>query len=124
VAPAAAATDPPVPDDAAGQGIPAASELDTIDGLADALAVDPDQFGPRTVDVIEQLGDINGNGRAAQRQAASLLENAAGWVESGELSPAVLVMVEPLLLPLIERGGGEGNGNGDDEDDDEDDGDD
>ena len=92
--------------------VPAPSfDLGTIDGIIATLEANPDQFGSAAGDVVKELGKIGGNGQSAERRAAELLEQAAEWVDNGELDPAVLAMLEPVLGPIA--------GSGDNEEDDD-----
>jgi len=91
--------------------VPAPSfDLGTIDGITATLEANPDQFGSAAGDVVKELGKIGGNGQSAERRAADLLEKAVEWVDNGELDPAVLAMLEPVLGPIAGSGDNEEDG--------------
>jgi hypothetical protein len=77
-----------------------------VDELMAALAADPGRYGSRAGAVIERLEKL-GRGRKASERAADLLADAEAWVASGELDPAVLAMLGPVLTPIAD---GPGNG--------------
>jgi serine/threonine-protein kinase len=87
-------------------------DTSTIEGIIAVLSANPDAYGRQTGEVIKDLEKIRGNGRKAEERARETLQHAIEWVESGELDPSVLAMLEPVLTPLMG-----------DEDDDEEDGD-
>jgi hypothetical protein len=86
-------------------------DTSTIEGIIAVLSANPDAYGRQTGEVIKDLEKIRGNGRKAEERARETLQHATEWVESGELDPSVLAMLEPVLTPLM----------GDEDDDEEDD---
>jgi serine/threonine protein kinase len=90
----------------------------TIDGVIAALQANPDAYARQhTTSIVDELVKIE-QGDAPSERAANLLDNIAEWVANGEVTPATLALVEPVLTPLIATqddesdDGGNGNGNG------------
>jgi hypothetical protein len=82
---------------------PAPPTPTSVDELIAVFSADPSRYGSRTDDVIDALGGITNRGRKSQERAAKLLEDAASWVDNGELTAEALALLEPVLTPLAER---------------------
>jgi hypothetical protein len=88
----------------------------TIEGVIAALRSDPERYGEHTAVIVDELTKIQ-QGDAVSARADALLQDVAAWVESGEIDPSALAMLEPILSPLAapvdnEADSGNGNGNG------------
>ena len=88
----------------------------TIEGVIAALRSDPERYGEHTAVIADELTKIQ-QGDDVSARAAALLQNVGAWVESDEVDPSALAMLEPLLAPLVapvasDAGNGNGNGNG------------
>ena len=82
---------------------PQLADSSTIDGIIVILQANPGSFGRRADEVIRDLDKIrSGHGNVEQR-ATALLEHVGEWVDNGELDPAVLALVEPVVGPLDRR---------------------
>ncbi|MGI9054106.1 MAG: serine/threonine-protein kinase [Ilumatobacteraceae bacterium] len=92
----------------------------TVGELVDLIDLGgPDRYGQRTGELLDELERIeSGNGNEANR-ASQLLDDAATWVDDGELASGVLPVLRDLIGPLAASAGnsGQGGGDGDDGDD-------
>jgi serine/threonine protein kinase len=91
----------------------------SVGELIELLEQDPNRFGPRTIDFLDQLRGVEENkGRKASDRADVLLGWLDYWVYYGELSPDLVPVAGPLLEPIAGGpGGDESRGqNGDDDD--------
>ena len=77
-----------------------AGDISTIDGVIAALEADPGRYGSATGRLVDDLDRIRGNGNSAERRAAELLDQVPQWVDNGELDPAALTLVEPVLTAI------------------------
>jgi serine/threonine-protein kinase len=110
--------------------LPATTVPMSIEGVIAAFQANPDLYGQQhTATIVDELVKIQ-QGDDASARAAGLLETVTAWVESEEVTPAALALLEPILAPLIQPAevdaddagnendnngngnGGNGNGNG------------
>ncbi|MGI9030748.1 MAG: serine/threonine-protein kinase [Ilumatobacteraceae bacterium] len=78
--------------------------------LGDLLGAPGDLYGPRTEDLLAELGEVGDDPERAQQ----LLERAGQWVDDGELNPLVLPVLEQLYGDLAAQASNSGQGSGDD----------
>jgi hypothetical protein len=101
---------------------PASTAPTTIAGVIATLQADPEAYGQHTGEIVSELVKIQ-RGDASGERAATLLGTVTRWTENAEVSPAVLALLGPVLLPLTtsppttsppttaaDRGNGSGNG--------------
>ena len=65
--------------------------------------------------MIRRLSEIDNRGRKSHDQAAKLLDDAAKWVDNGELTAEAYALLEPVLAPLADQGNGEDGDQDEDE---------
>jgi eukaryotic-like serine/threonine-protein kinase len=95
---AVATTAPPTTVPSPSPTQPAANPA-TIEGVIASLQADPDAFGRRADEVIRDLEKISRGEGDVEGRTTDLLTDAAEWVDQGELDPAVLAMLDAVLVP-------------------------
>ena len=92
---------------------PPVSAPTTIDGVIAVMQTDPAAYGQHIDEIVNELVLIQ-QGDAPSERAATLLDTVTAWIANGEVTPAALVLLEPVLRPLIitQPDGADDNGDG------------
>jgi eukaryotic-like serine/threonine-protein kinase len=89
---------------------PAPASLEELIAFVEA---DPDRFGEKGTAFLDELRKVEEeSGRKQADKAAELLDRAQEQVDKGELSPELLAIAEPVLLPIAEGPGEDDHGPG------------